>query len=68
MDFELVFLKKVENPLKPLAEATETGKLGNMTVKVTVANTKGKINLDIIQKIQFSYMYYYQTKLDCTQC
>ena len=47
MDFELVFLKKVENPLKPLAEATETGKLGNMTVKVTVANTKGKINLDI---------------------
>ena len=45
VDFQLVFIKKVENPLKPLTEAIETGKLGNMTV--VMANAKGKVNLDI---------------------
>ncbi|CAB4017966.1 von Willebrand factor D and EGF domain-containing [Paramuricea clavata] len=35
VEFDLIFTtKKVEDPLKPLMEVVETGKLGNMTVKM----------------------------------
>lgn len=35
VDFELIFTKKkIEDPLKPLMKVAETGKLGNMTVKM----------------------------------
>ena len=53
VEFKLIFMKKVENPLRPLAEATKTGMLGNMTV--TMANKKGKINLDIKNSILLCY-------------
>jgi hypothetical protein len=35
VDFQLIFTKKkIEDPLKPLMKVAETGKLGNMTVKM----------------------------------
>jgi hypothetical protein len=33
VEFELLFTKKVEDPLKPLMEVAEIGKLGKMRVK-----------------------------------
>ena len=37
-------MKKVDDPLQPLMEVVETGKLGNMTVKMKIETGKGNIN------------------------
>ncbi len=42
MDFELIFTKEVEDPLKPLMDVVETGKLGNMTVKMEITRGNKK--------------------------
>lgn len=34
VDFQLIFTRKVDNPLKPLEKVAKTGKLGNMTFEI----------------------------------
>jgi hypothetical protein len=41
-------VEKVEDPLKPLMEVTETGKLGNMTVKM---KTRQQSNIETTVKM-----------------
>ena len=43
VDFDLIFTKKIENPLEPLNEVAKTGKIGNMTFEIEKAD--GRSNL-----------------------